>query len=282
MSPSGGTERARDQVTRMVRDSLKDPRIGGWFNRQLSRHRRADLPTFLASLAATEPDVVLADEAGRLDAHLHLATQWRQTVHVVARPDTLPVVVEHRERVRVHPAAPAGTAVLASLGTASVMAATSGGVEVLSVAGVATGAALVGWGLCRPRARRHDRRYTVTGSPAVVARAEAELAEVGLLALGSGDGGLDDHLGQLVGASRLLEELESEARDRGLLTRDGELIHPPQTPDEVALLDEVVGRRTEVLHALLVVSDTGRRHRAGMRAQERGAYRPSRPTSEGN
>ncbi len=277
MARSSGP-RARDHVFGLLRTGLRDPRWTQW----MTKHRRSDLATFLRALGATEPDDLLAQPAGRLDAHWHLVSHWSATVDRVARPETLPEVMEHRTRVRLHPVAPWGTASMAAVGSSMVVNAQwHTAWEVLGVAGVVAGTAWTSVALWRPRVRKQDRRFTLTGSRAVVARAEAVVADQGLLALGAGTSGIDEHLGLLVGSSRLLEQLEIEGTESGLLSPEGMLVREPQTPADHALLVELTDRRAELVHALVQLGDVGHQHRAEQREQERHAYRPgagSRPS----
>lgn len=262
--------RAREQVAKLINQAT--PVVSEW----VARRRRPDLAGFLETLARTGPSDVLADPHSARDAQAYLMVQWANTVTQVARPDTLPEVVRRREQVRVHPAAPATTAAVASGGTVAVLAADlAAPLEVFGVAGVVVATALTSAVAWKPRARAEDRAFTLTGGPALVARAQVELAGHDLAALSSGSesgGRSEAQLTRVVASSRQLEDLEHEAERLGLLDGVGVIQHEARTPAEQALMGELLARRTDLVHAVLTLGSLGHAERAQQRADERDGY----------
>lgn len=263
---------ARKQASRLIRAGLSSPIVTDW----VSRRKRLDLPAFLMELSASTPELVLADPQGARDAHEHLMARWPETVSRIARPDTLPDVVRRREKVRLHPMAPLSTAAVASGGSVWVLnAGLATPMEALGLVGVvaftAAGAS-IGW---RPRARSADRKFTLHGTAALVARAQSEMGDHNLLALGAGPDAVaatEAHLARLVAASNQLEGLESQAVASEVLDETGALRHPAQTPSELAMVTEIVARRADLVHALVCLGTLGQREGARQRSEERDGY----------
>lgn len=257
--------RARDQVSKLIKGGLNSPLVTDW----IAKRRLADLPSFLSALATSGPSATLAHEQGARDAHAHLVAQWPTTVESLARPDSLPQVRERRERVRVHPLAPVATAATAAGGSVWITATEAAApLEALGVVGVVAATAVVSAAWWRPRARPKDRTFTLSGTPALVARAQTELGDHGLLALTTGE----DHLTRLVAAAAQLEEVEAEGVRLGLLTDAGAVHQPARTPGELALVRELLERRTELVHSLVTLGSAGLAARAQQRAEEREGY----------
>lgn len=268
----GKASEARRQASRLIRAGLSSPIVTDW----VGRRKRLDLPAFLTELSAAGPEVVLADPQGGRDAHEHLMARWPETVTRIARPETLPDVVRRREQVRLHPMAPLSTAALASGGSVWVLGAgLTTPMEALGLVGVvaftAAGAS-IGW---RPRARSADRKFTLHGTAALVARAQSEMGANNLLALGAGPDAVaatEAHLTRLVAASNQLEALESQAVALELMDGTGAVRQAAQTPAELAMVHEIVARRADLVHALVCLGTLGQREGARLRSEEREGY----------
>ncbi|NYG57700.1 hypothetical protein BJ980_000623 [Nocardioides daedukensis] len=219
---------------------------------KLIRRRPVDLATFLAALDVTEPRRLLDSAEGRRDARHHLDLAWEQTVSSLARPESLPEVVERRARTRVHPAAPWLTAAVAGGGGALVVSGSQPApleaVGVLAVVGVTAIGSAWTW---RPRTAGRDRKFTVSGASAVLARAQA-------LAAGQSVGdpealrAADRLLALVQGDAQEAEAAEEAARAAGVVTPQGTLLPEGQlSPAHRAVADEVLTQRAELVRGLL-------------------------------
>ncbi|MDT0203589.1 hypothetical protein [Nocardioides sp. AE5] len=241
---------------------------------RLLRRRPVDLATFLANLERSGATTVLATADGQRDALAHLGLSWPETVTALARPETLPEVVERRSRVRVHPAAPWLTAGTAAIGTSAVLAGSGPlALEVLGVAGVGVATALGSGWLWRPRASRADRRFTVAGAPALAARAMA--LHSGALAVDAGDDREIHRLLALVDAGAAdVAATEAPASKAGLVQADGRLVPGEgHAPAHHALRDELLLQRAELVETLLRLQRLVQRTEQDERSSRRTAYR---------
>lgn len=241
---------------------------------RLIRRRPSDLGTFLAALDTAPAADLLTTTDGRRDAEAHLGTSWQATVTALARPDSLPQVVERRNRARVHPAAPWATAGVAAAGSGVLVAGSlAAPLEVLGVAGIAVVSALgAGWAW-RPRPSRADRRHTLTGSEAMAARGQALLA-----AQTSPDPEVHRATqrahGLLLGHVDDVHVAERTATEAGLLDPDGHLIgQATLTPAHRAMIDDLLLQRAELAKALLALQHLGLRIDEDERRSRRDAYR---------
>ncbi|WP_067429860.1 hypothetical protein [Nocardioides jensenii] len=240
---------------------------------RLIRRRPGDLGTFLLALDGTEAGHLLASPEGRRDALVHLGTAWQATVTVLARPDTLPEVVEHRTRVRVHPAAPWLTAGVAAAGSGAVVAGSAPvALEALGAAAVAAVTALgAGW-LWRPRPSRSDRRFVIGGAAALTARAQA------LVSRQTGHGselrGAHRLLALIEGGSEEVAHAEHAAAEAGLMDESHQLVvGTAMPPSHHALVDDVLLQRAELVRSLLGLQQLVVRVDEDARRSRRDAYR---------
>lgn len=230
---------------------------------------------FLAELHERGSDATLATSRGAKAAWIHLGAEWLDTVNAVATPDTLPEVVQRRTRHRVNPLAPWATSAVAGLGSAIVVAGNNEPwVESLGVAGVI---GVVGAGaaaLWRPRVRRSDRRFRVTGTAALTARADALSGDL-IRATSDPEAfnAADRLLLEIQGASRTLEALEIEAQRVGLIHPRGRAEHEPRNPAEQELCDELLSVRAELLHDVMHFQALAQRHASLSRSEDRATYR---------
>lgn len=241
----------------------------------VQRFRPVSRPDFLADLLARGTQEVLADKRGVKTAWQHLALGWQETVTAVAAPSTLPEVVERRNRQRVNPLAPWTTSATAGLGSVAVVAGDNEAwVEVLGVAGVIGIVGLVAAVLWRPRVRRVDRRFRVSGAAALTARADVLAGEVAHASL---DPAMlqetDRVLVEITGGARALEELESEARRIGLLHADGSVLREPGIPAEQQVTTELLHVRGELLHDVLHLQALAQQLASRSRWEDRATYR---------
>lgn len=236
---------------------------------RLIRRKPVDLSTFLAALDGVEPAALLTTADGRRDAHTHLLVTWEATVSAIARPETLPAVIERRSRTRVPPAAPWLSAGAAAAGSVAVVSGSQPVVvEGIAVVAVACATAVGSGWLWRPRTTRADRRFTVTGAPALTARARALAAQQ---SVGDPDAlrATDRLLALAHGCAQDVEDSEAAARTAGLFDPGNQLNHNAQvSPAHRQLIDDMVLRRAElvrtVLHlqrAVLEVDEQDRRSR---------------------
>lgn len=241
----------------------------------VQRLRPMARPDFLSELHQRGADAILSNSRSAKAAWTHLGTGWLETVDAVATPETLPAVVERRTRLRVNPLAPWATSVVAGLGTVVVVAGNNAAwVEGLGVAGVIGIVGACAATIWRPRVRRRDRRYRVTGTQALTARADVLSGD---LIRATSDphafGTADRLLVEIQGASRTLEALEIEARRVGLLHEDGHAEHEPRNPAEQDLADELLGMRAELLHDVMHLQALTQHHASRSRSQDRDTYR---------
>lgn len=249
---------------RTTREMAEVVRASGLAERLL-RHRPRDLHEFLTALQGADPATLPGNPEFRRDALSHLGHRWSLTVQALARPETLPQVVEHRSRVRVHPVAPWVTAATAAGGSAAVVAGSAPGwLEGLGVAAVAGSTALASMVAWRPRTGRRDKRFAVTGTAALTARADSLLARGCPAADRTEQAQLDRQVAVLHGAARTAEAVERVADEGGLL-EGGNLRPAPGTPAQSRLADDVVLSRARVVRCLLDLQESVRlvdaRHR---------------------
>ncbi|QIX26744.1 hypothetical protein ncot_09110 [Nocardioides sp. JQ2195] len=238
------------------------------------RRRPADLAAFLVALDTTDAAQVLGTAEGHRDAMAHLGAGWQSTVSVLAQPDTLPAVVEHRSRVRVHPAAPWLTAGVAAAGSGAVVAgAAPAAVEVIGVGAVAVVTAVAaGWGW-RPRVSRKDRRFTVSGAQAIAARGQALVGQQPSTDPETQRATLRLHA-LVAGGAEDVRAAEDAAMAVGLLDEQRNLSGPSQVPPaHRALVDEVLLQRAELVQSLLELQHLVLRVDEHERQSRRTAYR---------
>ncbi|KRF17148.1 hypothetical protein ASG90_07465 [Nocardioides sp. Soil797] len=241
---------------------------------RLIRRRPIDLTDFLVALDSTSANELLATPEGQRDATVHLGTTWQETARVLAQPDTLPEVVEHRNRVRVHPAAPWLTAGVAAAGSGIVVAGSApAAVEVFAVGGVAVVTALgAGWSW-RPRVSRTDRSFTVSGAAAIAARAQVLVGQQTSTDPECQRSVLRLHA-LVAGGAEDVRAAEDAARTAGLLDDHNTLVGPAQaSPAHRALVDEVVLQRAELVQSLFALQRLVLRVDEQERRSRRTAYR---------
>ncbi|CAM3237390.1 hypothetical protein NODU109028_05665 [Nocardioides dubius] len=241
---------------------------------RLRRRRPATLPEFLEALAELGPEAVLENPAGVDDALLHLGRQWALSAEQLAHPATLPAVIEHRERIRVHPAAAYGTAGVASVGSVLVV---SGGapmvLELIAVAGVVGVTGLASAWAWRPSARRKDRAFTLRGAPALTARSQALLVQQSTLLVHPDAMRAAERQSAVVqGLALTVESAEAVADAGRLIDAAGNLDREPATPAERSMVLELVAHRTRLVHALLRQQNDTQREQAAQRVEHHATY----------
>lgn len=241
---------------------------------RLRRRRPATLPEFLEALAELGPDAVLDHPAGASDALLHLGRQWSSTAETLAHPASLPTVVEHRERIRVHPAAAYGTAGVASAGSVlAVSGSAPMALEVIAVVGVVGVTGLISAWAWRPSARRKDRAFTLTGAPALTARSQALLVQQSSLLVHPDAMRAAERQSAVVqGLALTVESAEAVADTGRLIDGAGNLAREPSTPAERSMVVELIAHRTRLVHALLRQQSDTQREQAAQRHEHHVTY----------
>ncbi len=247
----------------------------GGLGELVQRFKPASRADFLAELHRLGSAATLGTARGLRLAWTHVGVGWHDTVNAVANPSTLPEVVERHSRQRVNPIAPWVTSATAGTGSALVVAGDNAAwVETLGVAGVigVVGAvAAVAW---RPRVRRSDRRYRVTGTDALTARADVLAADMARATMDpEALAATDRLLLEIHGGARNLERLEAEGLRVGLLQDDRSVAHEPRNPAEQELSGELLQVRAELLHDVIDLQMLAQRHGARSRVEDRETYR---------
>ena len=133
------------------------------------------------------------------------------------------------------------------------------------------GVATVAW---RPRVRRRDRRYRVTGAAALIARAGVLTADVARVTTSrDAVAEADRLLLEVQGGARSLETLQAEAARCGLLGAEDRVEREPRNPAEQDLAAELMRVRAELLHDVLCLQVLAQRHGARSRDEDRALYR---------
>lgn len=241
---------------------------------RLRRRRPAALPDFLEALVRLGPDAVLDHPAGAGDALFHLGQHWASTAETLAQPTTLPAVVERRERLRVHPAAAYATAGVSAAGSAAIVAGSAPmALEVIAVVGVVGATGLISAWAWRPHARRRDRSFTLAGVAALTARSQALLVQQSsLLVQPEAMLAAERQLAVIQGLALTVESAEAVADNSRLIDAGGDLVAEPTTPAERAMVVELVGHRTRLVHALLCHQSQAHRDQAAQRVEQHATY----------